>query len=685
MFTDTAPAMSTSSAIVEPGTQWLSCFKHPRRFDPHPQNLTYLKYLDTIESESESEGESADDSDEPDETEEDGVDAPAGVLEGDDIPTPHRLVAACEEIPTSAVRRLRQSPPGAEKKSIHRHPDQQDEVAVFVEHWLDSRSSAPKSKPFVALLDDQIDWVGGATQGQGQADDEAYAGGLSGGDLSKRLKVPRFAETTPSARANTNCDKAGQAHRRVIYIPDMDAPEMETLASTASLTQREALLTYLDHHVKLEPLIGVSIPSNGFRVFVLHIHLPLFALRKHENLFRDPRETSDGAPLRRSWAVPSIRPASPSHKANTQSCLYEVQKSMTLCGIDDQVWTVYGTTDTEFDGAKSEDSVIHHHEDWIKTKRRLDPLTHRMLPACSRSPRKAPANASFNDARKYFWTVLDSWSADLENEYSVVLKSLREVLEHGCPNEIRKNVREFDKWNNHVLGLLQRILPILSDTIDAFDSFKTDLGYFSLEHKSQYLHNVQKRFQALKKFRTRFRDLESSAKINGKKVDKQIGFESHDAAVKVEVLAILAILFSPLSLVTAMFNIQTLPFSLSAGSFTISFVIVVVAYAAAYRIVLGWSGTIAPFIRDLYNYLTPFFHVALARTQSSLKAAINIVTAKAQVVPELQGSQPAECPAIPIQPPSPVCPRRRTSTWPLRSLSWKRPGNPPDNVELDVV
>jgi hypothetical protein len=40
----------------------------------------------------------------------------------------------------------------------------------------------------------------------------------------------------------------------------MDAPEMETLAFNASLTQREALLKHLDHHLSLVPLIGVSIP-----------------------------------------------------------------------------------------------------------------------------------------------------------------------------------------------------------------------------------------------------------------------------------------------------------------------------------------------------------------------------------------------------------------------------------------
>jgi len=39
----------------------------------------------------------------------------------------------------------------------------------------------------------------------------------------------------------------------------MDAPQIEIVASTASPTQTDALLKYLDHHVKLMPHIGVSI------------------------------------------------------------------------------------------------------------------------------------------------------------------------------------------------------------------------------------------------------------------------------------------------------------------------------------------------------------------------------------------------------------------------------------------
>lgn len=43
------------------------------------------------------------------------------------------------------------------------------------------------------------------------------------------------------------------------FVPDMDANEMEILASTVSFSQREALLEFLGHHVKLNPSIQVLI------------------------------------------------------------------------------------------------------------------------------------------------------------------------------------------------------------------------------------------------------------------------------------------------------------------------------------------------------------------------------------------------------------------------------------------
>jgi hypothetical protein len=126
--------------------------------------------------------------------------------------------------------------------------------------------------------------------------------------------------------------------------------------------------------------------------------------------------------------LPFVQPPAPSKESNIQLCMYEVQKSMTLVGIDDQVWTAYGTMDTAFDELSSKDSVTYHHGKRIKNEQRLDPLTRRFYPVAGVS-RKSVADASFNDARKYFWAVLDCWTIEMEGEYKFMLKIFEEKLE----------------------------------------------------------------------------------------------------------------------------------------------------------------------------------------------------------------------------------------------------------------
>jgi len=84
---------------------------------------------------------------------------------------------------------------------------------------------------------------------------------------------------------------------------------------------------------------------------------------------------------------------------------------------------------------------------------------------------------------------------------------------------MKKDVREFDKWNNEVLDHLHRVSAYLSETMDAFNLFhETDLDYFSPESKLQYLRKIERRFRMLDQFRTRFTELRASVKTNGEKV-----------------------------------------------------------------------------------------------------------------------------------------------------------------------
>lgn len=125
--------------------------------------------------------------------------------------------------------------------------------------------------------------------------------------------------------------------------------------------------------------------------------------------------------------MPPMQPLGQSHKpAECQTRLYEVQRSMTLVGIDDRVWTVYGTMDTAFDGKNSQHSVEYHHRHWRKTGARLDPISRRMVPTVSHT-----APIDIHDARTYFWAAFENWTADLEAEYRSILDHFKELLEKG--------------------------------------------------------------------------------------------------------------------------------------------------------------------------------------------------------------------------------------------------------------
>jgi hypothetical protein len=230
-------------------------------------------------------------------------------------------------------------------------------------------------------------------------------------------------------------------------MSDMDGPEMEYLASTVSISHTNSYFEFLRYHLRNSPFLGVSIPVSkrttrlrpltltstctqldGFLIFTLHIHLPLLALREHEAPYRDFRERVNGEPLRQSFNVPFISPSSRNPKPNSGWHLYEAQRSITIVGIDDQVWTAYVAVDTKYDGETSKNSVAFHHADWSVTGVRRDPVSERILHATYGNPR---IDASFLDARKYFLAVLSIWTRDLEREYSFLLERLAEVINKG--------------------------------------------------------------------------------------------------------------------------------------------------------------------------------------------------------------------------------------------------------------
>lgn len=150
-------------------------------------------------------------------------------------------------------------------------------------------------------------------------------------------------------------------------------------------------------------------------------------------------------------------------------------------------------------------------------------------------------------------------------------------------------------------------------------------------------------------------------------------------------LAVLAIAFSPLSQVTAMFNIQGLPFPLTTATFISSFVVVVCLYAVVYCVVVRWSGTVKPLVRTYNSHLKPFFDLALIRARGALEAAMALSSTKEHVVAELPVSE-EDAPTFSTHLPAPIYPPQRAMTWPVvSSLTWSWRRDQSEEYELPGI
>jgi len=174
---------TASSAESEPDVLWPSkIFTHPRQFDLTTENLTYFELLKAIEFDNESGTDSEDDCDEEDDRRIDtttgGLDNHGPILEADDSPE-HG----------SAVRQLGI---GVDGKNAHRHPNEKDEIADFVEHRVAQLPQAREgvNPTLVALIDDQIDATYNAPQKPGKDREVRYRGGVSSDQLRETLRKP---------------------------------------------------------------------------------------------------------------------------------------------------------------------------------------------------------------------------------------------------------------------------------------------------------------------------------------------------------------------------------------------------------------------------------------------------------------------------------------------------------------
>ncbi|KAK1831892.1 hypothetical protein QBC39DRAFT_81551 [Podospora conica] len=621
-------------------------FRHPRDFDRQTENRPYLDEfggsdIDFSDEESDDESDDGHPDNEPD----------SGTNGG-----PSQEAVDFEPTPRSAVRRL-SNRLGTDQPTPDSYQD--SEVIKFVEHGLKitPAPSEGNDQPFVALIDDQTDTGGG----------QSCRGGLTRSHFSEELHRPRFIEPhMVPAHSEGDSEPVADIKRRVIGVPGLAAPEMEVLASSATPSQRTPLLKFFRHHINPSPSFACDIPSSGFRTLSLQFHIPYVVLRQHGMPYKDSRRKPSGDPLRFSRPVDCI----PATRSRGQWHIHQAQRSLAVVVIDERRWTAFGTADTFFDGSKSKDSVARRHNLWAKDdpkdRLKIDPIRYwRMY-----SVRKADGvrveggdGDLLSDPYMYFLAMLEWAMIVAQLEYAPIVAKMQEVVDNGYPAEGTGQARDFGKWNDDALEHIRIIMTCLRDLLDAWETFqKGDPRYFDIDTHSRYRTNIKQSFDTLEGHHKRLAELKKKLKGNEARIKKQLNMEVRDAQHYAQALAILIIVFSPLTQVMTLFNMQGLPFDLSLASFTLSCLVIGCLWFVVYWLVM----------RGITSVLAWRVHVRcyIGRATAWAWERLMLLVWRPEVF-ELQGSQPVEGFTTAVQePPKAVTRNRRAATWPFTRRRW---------------
>jgi hypothetical protein len=139
-------------------------------------------------------------------------------------------------------------------------------------------------------------------------------------------------------------------------------------------------------------------------------------LAESKELVEDSRKGYDRKPLRRSWRLPFLSGSKNALRSSVgNQCLYESQISVTVTGIDHQVWTAYGAFDTYYG---SNDSVQAYHETIARTGR-PDPLAAGQL----------TANNLIWTPREYYFRIFEIRISQVGKEWRAISDKVQEDVE----------------------------------------------------------------------------------------------------------------------------------------------------------------------------------------------------------------------------------------------------------------
>jgi hypothetical protein len=234
-----------------------------------------------------------------------------------------------------------------------------DDLTVFVRNFEDtaSRCEIEIYKEFChgVSFEDVRQHNGPAGSRKAMWLDERSNGGdaLGSGD-SRHHKNPITAVQALKVLRETrfNHQNLPDAARRIIYITDLDPAYIYALVASASCHQAPVLREAVYKHLSFTTSIMVHIPSDGFKIFQLDLHLPFFLLTKSTPPEKSKGKTNTKPP--RQWTDMSFlnfdTTQSENQEKNETWIMHEAHISCVVTGSDDWRWVAYCFVDTEIDG-----------------------------------------------------------------------------------------------------------------------------------------------------------------------------------------------------------------------------------------------------------------------------------------------------------------------------------------------
>ncbi|KAF2854885.1 hypothetical protein T440DRAFT_542492 [Plenodomus tracheiphilus IPT5] len=174
------------------------------------------------------------------------------------------------------------------------------------------------------------------------------------------------------------------ADRRLVYIANPDPYDIQALTETTAYHQAFAVQELLWKYLARQTALNVKIPSKGWRIFQMELHLFYHTLRGGEH--HDFHGTYNDVGQSTHWDLSFLGPED--EECNWR--MEEAQFSLVICGSDNARWAAYSLdhTGSDIDRERGVDEQLPY--------RRSDPIAMGSI----------DADKPIGDAREYFLTIV---------------------------------------------------------------------------------------------------------------------------------------------------------------------------------------------------------------------------------------------------------------------------------------